>query len=242
VGERRLEREAVRLRRFFVGERKAHPDTGYPSNRSGPEVGDAGGCAALISVGAVLPKATDFCRRSCELPPPRPICISPSVLCGVEPSLFTSLLCLLLAFSCLLPCTPPAPDITAISAAPAPCGTLHCDSGCHKQHKYLRGRASKKTTQRREREMPAATTTATATATTHTPAGQLKHLIQAQGIALGGTVLDVCSKDEEAPSGYNSGGYMMVKVGDGFKDGRYVVLRKLGWGHFSTVWLVKDTV
>jgi hypothetical protein len=62
VGERRLEREAVRLRRIFVGERKAHlPDTGYRSSRSEPEVGDAGGCAALISVGAVLPKATDFC-------------------------------------------------------------------------------------------------------------------------------------------------------------------------------------
>lgn len=30
-------------------------------------------------------------------------------------------------------------------------------------------------------------------------------------------------------------------VGERYKDGRYVVLRKLGWGHFSTVWLVRDT-
>jgi len=31
-----------------------------------------------------------------------------------------------------------------------------------------------------------------------------------------------------------------VALGDTFKDGRYRVLRKLGWGHFSTVWLVHD--
>jgi hypothetical protein len=29
-------------------------------------------------------------------------------------------------------------------------------------------------------------------------------------------------------------------VGEKFKQGRYVVLKKLGWGHFSTVWLVLD--
>jgi serine/threonine-protein kinase SRPK3 len=31
-----------------------------------------------------------------------------------------------------------------------------------------------------------------------------------------------------------------VKVGETFKDGRYEVIRKLGWGHFSTVWLSRD--
>jgi serine/threonine-protein kinase SRPK3 len=31
-----------------------------------------------------------------------------------------------------------------------------------------------------------------------------------------------------------------VYVGEKFKQGRYVVLKKLGWGHFSTVWLVLD--
>ena len=32
-----------------------------------------------------------------------------------------------------------------------------------------------------------------------------------------------------------------MSVGEKYKDGRYVVERKLGWGHFSTVWLVRDT-
>ncbi|KAH9853024.1 Pkinase-domain-containing protein [Lenzites betulinus] len=53
-------------------------------------------------------------------------------------------------------------------------------------------------------------------------------------------VPDPSSKDEEAPADYNSGGYLQVKINDSFKDGRYLVTRKLGWGHFSTVWLVKD--
>ncbi|KAL6299628.1 kinase-like domain-containing protein [Sparassis latifolia] len=54
-------------------------------------------------------------------------------------------------------------------------------------------------------------------------------------------VPDVHSKDEESPADYNTGGYLQVKLQDSFKNGQYVVLRKLGWGHFSTVWLVKDT-
>ncbi|KIY51324.1 kinase-like protein [Fistulina hepatica ATCC 64428] len=53
-------------------------------------------------------------------------------------------------------------------------------------------------------------------------------------------VEEPCSKDEESPADYNSGGYLQVRVGDEFKNGRYRVVRKLGWGHFSTVWLVKD--
>ena len=31
-----------------------------------------------------------------------------------------------------------------------------------------------------------------------------------------------------------------MNVGETFKDGRYIVTRKLGWGHFSTVWLSRD--
>lgn len=38
-----------------------------------------------------------------------------------------------------------------------------------------------------------------------------------------------------------AGGYHPVKVGELYNSGRYVVVRKLGWGHFSTVWLVRDT-
>eukprot|EP01047_Picozoa_sp_COSAG01_P046987 COSAG01_NODE_4450_length_5008_cov_2.475657_5_plen_77_part_00 len=34
-----------------------------------------------------------------------------------------------------------------------------------------------------------------------------------------------------------AGGYHPVRVGDLY-NGRYVVLHKLGWGHFSTVWMV----
>ena len=32
-----------------------------------------------------------------------------------------------------------------------------------------------------------------------------------------------------------------MSVGETFKDGRYIITRKLGWGHFSTVWLSRDT-
>jgi len=38
-----------------------------------------------------------------------------------------------------------------------------------------------------------------------------------------------------------SGGYHPVAIGERYKNGRYVVLQKLGWGHFSPVWLVHDT-
>ncbi|OJJ30824.1 hypothetical protein ASPWEDRAFT_54195 [Aspergillus wentii DTO 134E9] len=39
---------------------------------------------------------------------------------------------------------------------------------------------------------------------------------------------------------YKPGGYHPVTLGDTFKDGRYKVHHKLGWGGFSTVWLVYD--
>lgn len=47
------------------------------------------------------------------------------------------------------------------------------------------------------------------------------------------------SDEEEDPESYCKGGYHPTKIGDVFKN-RYKVLRKLGWGHFSTVWLVID--
>ncbi|KAI9732625.1 MAG: serine/threonine protein kinase, CMGC group [Cirrosporium novae-zelandiae] len=48
--------------------------------------------------------------------------------------------------------------------------------------------------------------------------------------------------DEEDSEDYCKGGYHPVQVGESFKDGRYLVVRKLGWGHFSTVWLSRDSI
>ncbi|KAG8908042.1 serine/threonine protein kinase, CMGC group [Tulasnella sp. 403] len=46
--------------------------------------------------------------------------------------------------------------------------------------------------------------------------------------------------EEEDAADYRPGGYHPVHIMDTFSDGRYLVLRKMGWGHFSTVWLAKD--
>ncbi|KAM0665997.1 hypothetical protein ACQRIU_005341 [Beauveria bassiana] len=39
---------------------------------------------------------------------------------------------------------------------------------------------------------------------------------------------------------YRPGGYHLVLLGDLFNDGQYKVIRKLGEGSFSTVWLARD--
>ncbi|KAG0238758.1 serine/threonine protein kinase, CMGC group [Actinomortierella wolfii] len=52
----------------------------------------------------------------------------------------------------------------------------------------------------------------------------------------------VFSDEEEDMEDYRRGGYHFINVGDVFNNGRYITLRKLGWGHFSTVWLARDTV
>nr|KYP51821.1 Protein kinase dsk1 [Cajanus cajan] len=49
------------------------------------------------------------------------------------------------------------------------------------------------------------------------------------------------SSEDEGTEDYRRGGYHAVKIGDTFKNGCYVVQSKLGWGHFSTVWLAWDT-
>ncbi|PSN71874.1 serine protein kinase-like protein Sky1 [Corynespora cassiicola Philippines] len=46
--------------------------------------------------------------------------------------------------------------------------------------------------------------------------------------------------DEEDSEDYCKGGYHPVQVGEQYKDGKYTIVRKLGWGHFSTVWLSRD--
>lgn len=47
--------------------------------------------------------------------------------------------------------------------------------------------------------------------------------------------------DEEDSEDYCKGGYHPVHVGETYNNGKYIVVRKLGWGHFSTVWLSRDT-
>ncbi|PHH49626.1 Protein kinase dsk1 [Ceratocystis fimbriata CBS 114723] len=46
--------------------------------------------------------------------------------------------------------------------------------------------------------------------------------------------------DEEDSEDYCYGGYHPVTIGENFNNDRYTVVRKLGWGHFSTVWLSRD--
>ncbi|XP_040890582.1 SRSF protein kinase 2-like isoform X2 [Toxotes jaculatrix] len=48
-------------------------------------------------------------------------------------------------------------------------------------------------------------------------------------------------EQQENPADYGIGGYYLVEIGEIFVD-RYQVVRKLGWGHFSTVWLCWDMV
>lgn len=45
--------------------------------------------------------------------------------------------------------------------------------------------------------------------------------------------------DDEGADGYRKGGYHVVNVGEIYNN-RYKVMHKLGWGHFSTVWLCQD--
>eukprot|EP00403_Amphidinium_massartii_P017279 CAMPEP_0178422266 /NCGR_PEP_ID=MMETSP0689_2-20121128/27082_1 /TAXON_ID=160604 /ORGANISM="Amphidinium massartii, Strain CS-259" /LENGTH=653 /DNA_ID=CAMNT_0020043819 /DNA_START=113 /DNA_END=2074 /DNA_ORIENTATION=+ len=45
--------------------------------------------------------------------------------------------------------------------------------------------------------------------------------------------------DDEGVEGYRKGGYHVVTLGEVY-NGRYRALAKLGWGHFSTVWLCQD--
>ena len=48
--------------------------------------------------------------------------------------------------------------------------------------------------------------------------------------------------DEDSDSkAYAAGGYLRVRVGD-LLNNRYLIEQKLGWGHFSTVWLALDKV
>ena len=60
------------------------------------------------------------------------------------------------------------------------------------------------------------------------PCAKYQYVVTASGPKIV-PVPDVYSKDEESPADYNAGGYLQIKVRDTFKDGRYTVLRKLGY-------------
>ena len=47
--------------------------------------------------------------------------------------------------------------------------------------------------------------------------------------------------NQERMTRYRPGGFHPVCLGDTFKEGRYTIHHKLGWGGFSTVWLARDT-
>ena len=51
---------------------------------------------------------------------------------------------------------------------------------------------------------------------------------------------DYSDDEDEGEDGYKPGGYHPVSIGDRFNFFRYTVIEKLGWGHFSTVWLCYD--
>lgn len=55
---------------------------------------------------------------------------------------------------------------------------------------------------------------------------------------------EIEQEEEEDPADYRPGGYHPISIGDRFPSNteRYIVQAKLGWGHFSTVWLTLDTV
>ncbi|CAD6188306.1 unnamed protein product [Caenorhabditis auriculariae] len=52
-------------------------------------------------------------------------------------------------------------------------------------------------------------------------------------------ILGSDDEEQEDSRDYRAGGYHPVDIGDVFNS-RYRVIRKLGWGHFSTVWLCID--
>jgi hypothetical protein len=51
---------------------------------------------------------------------------------------------------------------------------------------------------------------------------------------------DYSDDEEEGEESYKPGGYHPVNIGDKYNNGRYTVIEKLGWGHFSTVWMCYD--
>jgi hypothetical protein len=73
----------------------------------------------------------------------------------------------------------------------------------------------------------------------------MKYTLMEEGSASNEDVLNDSSSvvydDEEEPaSDYRPGGYHPVQPNEVFLN-RYHIVQKVGWGHFSTVWLCRDT-
>ena len=49
-----------------------------------------------------------------------------------------------------------------------------------------------------------------------------------------------CTVEAEDPNDYLTERFHPVKLGDVFKNGKYRVIHKLGWGGYATVWLARD--
>ncbi len=50
---------------------------------------------------------------------------------------------------------------------------------------------------------------------------------------------EINDSEDEGIEDYKINGYHPVHIGEILLK-RYVIIQKLGWGHFSTVWLAKD--
>ncbi|KAF8337579.1 kinase-like domain-containing protein [Cantharellus anzutake] len=68
----------------------------------------------------------------------------------------------------------------------------------------------------------------------------LSHPLPIKGATANHNAASVNLDKEEGAREYGPGGYKPLAIGDVLRKGRYTVVRKLGWGHFSTVWLVHD--
>ncbi|KND89443.1 SRSF protein kinase 3 [Tolypocladium ophioglossoides CBS 100239] len=66
-----------------------------------------------------------------------------------------------------------------------------------------------------------------------------QHLTSAPNVDSAATTLLDLEDFEEGKAAYRPGGFHPVYVGDVYKD-RYLVLNKVGYGVYSTVWLVRD--
>lgn len=66
------------------------------------------------------------------------------------------------------------------------------------------------------------------------------HNDSSQEVRRGSTGSKANPKNEENFDDYCIGGYHPAYIGEYYNNNRYIIIRKLGWGHFSTVWLAKD--